>query len=398
MLIIRNIKKENFLSPDQVNEGKLLQRHRLIGLLFFCCCFFYNGMSQSNKSNQLSEDSVKVDQLNALSKQYWLKNFDSSVYYAQKALQLSESLNYKRGIAESYRNIGVTNRFIGDKNVSKQYLLKALAIFSVLPGIKDVAATYNNLGVLHTDISEFSSSLKYFDSALHLFRKINDKEGEGSVLNYIGVNYQEQGNYQKAIDYCLQGFEIRKQMKDHPGVVFSLINVGNMYLEVGQPQTALTFYNQGFAYANENSIVPPDYLLNQIGKTYIKLKEYDKAETYLVRSINGQSGQISDHLSVGELYAETGRLDSAIKQFQLSLKNASAGNYNDKALSLVGLSKVFLKKGEYGLAISYAETAYDIADSSQNKLILAESANVLATLYKLEGDYKKSIHFFELAH
>jgi signal transduction histidine kinase len=377
---------------------------RRSGVLLFCCYFFCSGIYQSNKNDILKQpgdlmpDSIKVDQLNALGKKYWMKNFDSSIYYAQKALQLSQALDYKRGIAESWRVIAVANMNGGDRNIAKQYMLKASNLFTSLADENGMAATWNNLGLLHNRNANYPIAQTYFDSALAMFRKLANKEGQGSVLNYIGINYQDQGNYQKAIDYCLQAFEIRKEINDHPGVVFSLLNVGNMYLDVGQTQTALTFYNQGVTHAKEHSIEPPGYLLNQIGKTYLRLKQYDKAKTYLVRTINGQSGQISDHLSAGELYAETGKPDSAIKQFKISLEYAFEGDYNNKALSLVGLSKVFLKKGDYGLALSHAKTAYDIADSSKNKLIIAESANVLAAVYKIGGDYKKSIQFFELAH
>src|SRR5687768_11602376 len=295
-----------FMKETFIHKTFMPLRQALASVFF--CSFFYTAISQSLQT----EDNSRVAQLHNSSKKYWMKNLDSSIYYAQKALQLSETLNYKKGIAESYRNMGVANAYMGDKNVSKQFLLKALTLFSLLPDKNGMAATYNNLGVLHTFMGDYAISLTYLDSALTLFRKLANKEGEGSVLNYIGINYQQQGNYQKAIDYCLQAFEIRKEINDNPGVVFSLLNVGNMYLEVGQTQTALTFYNQGVTYAKEHSIEPPDYLLNQIGKTYLRLKQYDKARDYLVRSIDGRSGQISDHLSAGELYAETGKLDSAI--------------------------------------------------------------------------------------
>ncbi|MDQ6843305.1 MAG: tetratricopeptide repeat-containing sensor histidine kinase, partial [Bacteroidota bacterium] len=276
-----------------------------------------------------------------------------------------------------------------------QYLQKALAIFTSLADQRGMSATYNNLGVLYTDLSEFNISLNYLDSALMLFRKIKDSEGEGSVLNYIGINYQEQGNYQKAIDYCLQGFELRKKIKDHPGVVFSLINVGNMYFEVGQPQTALNFYNQSVTYAQEHNMDPFDYSLNQIGKTYLKLKQYAKAETYLIRKRNLQGMPVGDPIAIGDLYSATGKFDSAITQFKINL---AGNNYSAKALSLAGLSKVFLKEGKYELAGNYAQQAYLIADSAGNKLILADVAGVLAAFYKTNGDYNKALQFFELAH
>jgi signal transduction histidine kinase len=368
-----------------------IQFRWLYVLSLFCSHFFYSGICQSNSDTKdFKADSMLADQLNADSKKYWQKNLDSSVFYAQKALQLSTAINYKRGIAESYRCIGVANTFGGNNKVARPNLFKALALFSSSHDEKGKAATYNNLGVLYTHITEFSTGLIYLDSALTLFRKLGNKEGEGSALNYIGMNYQQQGNYQKAIDYNLQAFEIRKKINDHPGVVYSLINVGNLYLDVGQPQTALNFYNQSIAYAQGHNMEPLDYSLNQVGKTYLKLKHYDKAEAYIIRTIN-EHRVIDNHLSVGELYLETGRLDSAIKHFNISLEQ-------NKALSLIGLSKVYLKKGEYKAAMSYAKQAYNITDSSQNKLTLTDAANLLAQLYKITGDYKKSIHFFELAH
>ncbi len=374
---------------------------RKLCLLFFWCYFFCSGNSQSNNIDTLEVthgfgiDSTGADRLNAVSKQYWRKKIDSSVYYAQQALQLSLKLNYKKGAAEAYRNMGVTNMFSGDKILAKQYLLKALNLFSAVNDGNGIAATYNNLGVLHTYLSEFSISFNYLDSALVFFRRMADKEGEGSALNYIAINFQAQGNYQKAIDYCLQGFEIRKQINDHEGVVFSLINVGNMYLEVGQAETALNFYNQSVSYAQAHNMKPFNYSLNQIGKTYLKLKQYDKAESYLVRKINGKEMQISDHLAAGELYSAIGKFDSAIMQFKISL---AEGNSNTKALSLMGLSKAALKQEAYELAMSYAKQAYGIAESLQNKLTQADIANVLAELYKINGEYKKAIRYFEFAH
>ncbi len=396
--------KGRYLPRDDKRYFRLQPPYRFFVFVIFYCHFFYNGICQPNKPENLNKpkftraDSIEFDRLNKLGKQYWMKNFDSSVYYTQKALQLSQSLNYKKGIAESWRGFGVANMYREDRDQARQYMLKALSLFSSLIDKNGMAATWNNLGVLNNRIGDYPKALNYFDSSLAMFRQLDDKEGEGSVLNYIGINYQQQGNYQKAIDYCLQAFEIRKKINDHLGVVYSLINVGNMYLEVGQPETALNFYNQGVAYAKDHNLDAPDYLLNQIGKTYLRLKQYDKAEAYLVSTINGQSGQVNDHLTTGELYAETDRLDSATRLFKLILTQSPAGNYNNRALALVGLSKISFKKKEYGMAMSYAGKAYEIADSAQNKLTLAEAANMLAILYKSNGEYKKSIEFFEQAH
>ena len=371
--------------------------HRL-PLLLIACCTFSLTFGQPSSTKKLQQGPISIaDTLNSISKRYWYKNFDSSIYYAKQALKSAEESGYKKGIAEATRNIGVANMISGDKNVSRQYLLQALTLFSLLPDENGRAATYNNLGVLYTDIREFPASLICLDSALASFKKTGNKEGEGSALNYIGISYQQQGNYQKAIDYCLLGFEIRKEIHDHQGVVFSLINVGNMYLNVGQPETALKFYKQSVAYASDNDMAPFDYSLTQLGKTYLKLKQYDTAKTYLIRTVNGKL-QVADHIAAGELYTETNKLDSAIREFNISLKQTPVTNKDVRASALIGLSKVLLKKGSPGLAMSYAKQAFDIADTLQNKLILANIASVLAQLYKASGEYEEAVKFFELSH
>ena len=384
----------------EIKKASLLPGFLIILFFSFCKTFCQPGkMDSLKKIMLLRSDSAKADILNMISKEYSQQNFDSSIWFANQALFLSQALSYKKGIAEAYRNTGRTNLFLGNRTIAKQYLDKALSLFDSLHDDKNKAGTYNNLGVLLTRSNEFAGSLTCFDSALILFRRIGDKEGEGSVLNYISINYQSQGNYQKAIDYCLQGFEIRKSINDHLGVVYSLINVGNMYLEVGQPETALKFYNESVAYAQEHNMEPLEYSLNMVGKSYLRLKQYDSAKAYLLGTTKGNKNPLGYPILLGELYSETGRLDSAIEQYQKSLAYSQQGN-NTKVVaeSLLGLGKVFIKKGDNELSMKYALRSYAIADSLQIKFVLANAANVLAELYETKGNYKESLHFFEIAH
>ena len=295
-----------------------------------------------------AKDHSKVSILNSISKQYWRVNIDSATKFAEAAMKVSASIDFREGLAEANRNIGVAHIFMGNKMLARKYLDTALSIFRTLNDYKGLAATYNNLGVLLNQLDEYSASLKNLDSALILFRKLGDYEGEGSVLNYIGITYQDLGNYQKAIDYCLQGFELRKRINDKPGVVYSLINVGNMYLDIGQPETAMKFYKQSVLAAREYGMEPVEYSLNQLGNTFIRLKKYDSAEVYLLNKNLLRKNHHPAPYLLGQLYLETNRPVEAVQKFNASLQSAQeSGNRKLAAESMIGLSKVFMQQENY---------------------------------------------------
>src|SRR5210317_1794304 len=54
------------------------------------------------------EDTVKVNRLNLLSEEYRnISDFENAMQYAESSLGLADRLNYNKGIADSYTNIGL---------------------------------------------------------------------------------------------------------------------------------------------------------------------------------------------------------------------------------------------------------------------------------------------------
>jgi two-component system, NtrC family, sensor kinase len=369
--------------------------------IFFICCYGLHAFAQSVNMDSLKhllpllQGTQKADLLNAISKAYRPNNFDSSAGYANAANNFSQNIGYPRGIGESNRNLGLIQP---DPRKAREYLYKALWQFKSIHDNRGLADTYNNLGSFFSESND-SLALSCYDSALILFRVLGYKEGEGAVLNYIGMVYQGMGNFQKAIDFTLQGLEVRKKTNDYPGVIYSLINAGHMYLDGGQLESALKLYLESVSYATDHGIEPYNYSLKQIGKTYLLLKQYDKAEKYLIRP-DGKSGTTGqDPLLLGQLYSETDRPESALKEFKISLDNGRKDNNKEvTAASLIGLSRVYASEKQQKLALGYARQAYNLSDSLKNKRFLAEAANLLEPTYEKAGDFRKSLYLFKQAH
>src|SRR3990172_5624082 len=84
------------------------------------------------------EDTNKVKLLNDISKFYLYYLPPKATRYADEALALSNKLNFKNGIAESYLNLGYACYRRDDYNKEIEYIEKALPLF---------AETKNKIGI-----------------------------------------------------------------------------------------------------------------------------------------------------------------------------------------------------------------------------------------------------------
>ena len=363
--------------------------------------FSMEGFSQTGKIDSLKDilpslqGKPRADLLLTISNKYKNSNRDSLTRYAKEGKALAVQLKYARGEAESDRLLAWAEH---DPKQALEYYNNALFRFRSINDLHGMADVYNNLGFFWDSKSD-SLALFNYDSSLILYRQINFKDGESAVLNYIGIVYQRLGNFQKAIDFTLKGLEVRKLTNDHPGVVWSYINAGNIYLAGVQYESALQLYLQSISYAREHGLQPYETALTQIGRTYLLLKQYGNAETYLLRPATQGYDPSQDHLLLGQLYSETGKTDSAFIEYRKSLENSrKENNREEQAESLIGLSKLFLKRNDGMLAMEYARQAFAVGDSIKNKQYAATAALLLAPLYEKAGNFKYSLKLYKLAH
>jgi two-component system, NtrC family, sensor kinase len=370
-------------------------------LIVCTICICSTGLSQTRIIDSLKqnlpspEGRPRADIFLSISREYMNLNHDSTARFANESLLLSKRLGYTWGVAESNRMLGWS---ANNPQNAVEYFSKALSIFRSISNKKGIADTYNNLGTFWGTRND-SISLDCYDSALTNYRLTGNKKGESAVLNYIGIVYQEMGNYQKAIDFTLKGLDIRKSTNDYKGVVWSYINAGQIYLAGGQYETALKLFLESISYAQQHGLQPYESSYTDLGKTYLWLKQYDKARTYLFRPATSGYDPSNNHLLLGQFYHRTNQQDSALIEFKKSLSDAQHNNDQENiAESYIGLSETFLKQNKMGLSIEYAKQAYAVADSLKDKHYLADAALIMSPYYEATGDFKKSLQLFKLAH
>ena len=196
-----------------------------------------------------------------------------------KALSIAQKLDYKEGIAESYRVVGIAYYYLNQSVKAVDNYLTALNYFIKLNDLRGEGRVYNNIGNLYRN-DDYDLSLEFFQKALVIAQKLSDKALIAGIYNNIGTVYYHKSSYYQALNYYNKSNDFFLALKDSVNLVQCMENKG------------VIFFN---------------------------LKQYDKAEQLLTNA-NKQAKQLdlneavaSTNLTLAELYIEQDKFIDAEK-------------------------------------------------------------------------------------
>lgn len=372
-------------------------------LLSFVLCFMFLSVSVWAQQEELdslqqllhkqADDTSKVNTLNELSYVYYQTAvYDSELYFAQQALNLSQKLNWKRGMAVSLKNIGSACDDMGNNSDALYYYGRALNIFSSIDDKSGVSACYNNMGLVYRTIGNFSEALKNHYASLKIKEAIGDRNGIALSYNNIGVVLNAQKNYAEAIKNHLAALEIRKVLGNKRGIASSYGNMGNVYQAQGNYAEALKNYEQTLKIEVEiGNKVGMTTALNNMGAAYYELGDYEQALQHNTDALRiaEEAGDLS---SIAASSINTGNVLVKLKQPQ------AASEWLQKALgigkeigeveviknSYEGLSQADSALGKYNDALQHYKMFICYRDS------LINEENTLKTVQlQMQYEYDK---------
>jgi tetratricopeptide (TPR) repeat protein len=281
-------------------------------------------------------DTAKANIYNHLAFEYKESNPDTTFFYAKKALELSTTIRYDFGIANSYVNFGNGNIVLGNYKAAKNYFEKAKTTYQKLVDnetknkifINGLARSYASLGVIYSQESNYYASLEHYQKALQLYQAIDQKNSISKAYNNIGVVYKSQGNNSKALDYFLKALKIQEQTGEQT-VPVTLTNIGVIYFEQNNLAKALQYYNKAEKlFKNSENIRGYALLNNYLGDYYQKQNDSGKAIVYYnqaltqYESIQNKFGASLALYNLGQLYADQKKYADAMTYASKSLNYA----------------------------------------------------------------------------
>jgi len=368
------------------------------------------------------DDNTKVNTWNAIAWELKFQNTDSSFFYADKALKLSEKIDYKKGISIAKRTIGTIAYIQGRIENSLILMKEAAEIAKKIDDKYQTAKCYNMFGNIYQHMSSPDSVIYYLEKALSLFKEINDQMEIAGVTGNLAQNYREIGNYTVAVELFYNVLELEEKANNKMGIARTYNSLASTYSALGEKEKAIEFYKKAIAilkdiehykwlsasYHNLAGIIDDDtlaldyyykaleintmmhdtlwisYNYNNISGIYLKQKNYDKAfeYAYLAKELQEKIGivEATSFSHLGSIFYNIGDYQKALelylKALEISLLDKEIGSIKNRYFDLY---EVYIKLNKHKKSVEALENYIIYSDSLDAITDLKEIGRLEAT-------------------
>ncbi|MBI9055418.1 MAG: tetratricopeptide repeat protein [Bacteroidales bacterium] len=288
-----------------------------IVLLLLLFLFASANLNENNTDSiNLAKEKQYIDNLVIEYNNRQLLQLDTILPLLVYINDLSEELNYKKGIAETNYLIGnfYDLRSIGDSSI--KYYLKGWELGKELnynhyinkfgefiaETFWETGNYYEGLDFTKTIIDHYTN-LKYTNRLFYLY-------------DVLALIYRDLGDFNSALDYFNKSYEQSISVKQFGFAGTTLTNIGALYLQQKEYKTALEYYERGvveeekyghIAYAGRSYV--------SIARIYLELEQPDRTEFYLNKALINNT-KTNDMIGFSRTYKAFGELHSFKKQYK----------------------------------------------------------------------------------
>jgi len=309
-----------------------MKKQRIVAFIFLICVAS-SAFTQSRKIDSLiiltrkqANDTNKVNRLNDLVWELMDTNADSAIFYGKQALMLAQKLQWKKGIAETYRNMGTCNFTKANFPIALDYYLKSLKIEEEIGNKKGVASCLSNIGLVYKNQKEYSKALNYYLNALKIDEELENKKGMAADLGNIGNIYKAMDDFQNALEYHQKALKLYQSIENKKGMAINYGSIGNVYKSLSDFDKALENYLASLKlYETVGNKMGMAITWSNLGYVYLKKKNYALAEKYLKQSLqtSNEVGLMKQEMEAQEylsdLYKATKNFEKALEHYQKAM-------------------------------------------------------------------------------
>ena len=259
-------------------------------------------------------DTDRVNTLNSITKLYWqTADFTQAKKYADKALELSDKINFKKGKAAALSNIGLVFWKQGNYPEALKNYFSALKIAEETGDKRKTAAIYTNIGNIYINQENYPEALKSQLPALDLAIKMGEKKLMANAYNSIATIYYRQGNF-PGVKAALRDSLWKISLNNHFAALKLNEETGNKnWLAYNYNNIGILYEGQGEALRRENG-----------NKDTIEKKFSEATKAYrdalkIEEEINDQDGLVGSCLNLGSVSTNLRKFSDAQKYLNKAL-------------------------------------------------------------------------------
>ncbi|OYX23677.1 MAG: hypothetical protein B7Z16_02100, partial [Algoriphagus sp. 32-45-6] len=156
-------------------------------------------------------------------------NFDSSLYYNLKAIELAREIKDSVQLGKALLNTGSVYRYLSEYETAAEYYQQGKMIFEKIGDEGMKSFILNLLQVMYSDLKLHDRAIEVGLEAMELYEKAGDQRMVGTVMNNLGLSYSKLGKTSEAIALYRRVLQIGKDTDDLNMQGTALLNLGDSY-------------------------------------------------------------------------------------------------------------------------------------------------------------------------
>jgi CHAT domain-containing protein/tetratricopeptide (TPR) repeat protein len=343
-------------------------------------------------NSRVSDQRAMIDLHNRLAATYLeMAKVKEALPLAKQAKELSEQIDYSKGVAEALDLLGVISSISGEVTRAQESIDQALAIAKRQNARPQIAKSLLNLGYLNGNLGNRALALDYYRLALAEGQSIDDRRIQALALTAMAGSYALEGDKQKALDLHNQALTLFRGMGNRSGEAIVLNGLGYLYDDLGNKRRALTLYTQAWQLfrAVDNASYAA-ITLGYIGRVHFALGNKREALNFyqqkLIISRSVQDHRMEAHTlrDLGNVFDSLARSDEALTFYQQALGlSREVMDRRGEALTLQSRGSLYEKMGATKPALADYQAGLKLLQAAMDR---RGEISILYNIARLERD------------
>ena len=203
---------------------------------------------------------------------YYNYDYKTANIYYFKALDVCDSVQYKKGMGLCYHSIANTMAMMSNFTEADKYDYRALQIFYELNDTSNISEIYRSLGLMYADYQLYNTANEHFSKALELDILQNNTKKIADDYRHFAIttmsryeDFLQDSLIEKSRNYALKGYKLIKQVGDEFDMMIACQNLMRIYFTYAINKTGYLrqqlmdssrmFFNIGHRTAQKNGFL-----------------------------------------------------------------------------------------------------------------------------------------------
>ncbi len=351
-----------------------------------------------------ADDTLKVSLLGQLYNYYLYRDRFKAKAFAQEELDLSNQIEYQKGISLGNYHMGVFYNNTGMNDSAVFYYERAMTLARTMNDLPHMSNINHAMAIQQFYMGNLDKAEEMTLETIQMNKQSNDSTGMAISLDFLGMIHQNKGNYNIALKYIHQGLDIFQNVGDSIRMADTYTHLAAIEANLDNDFKSIEYNLQALdIYEKYDDTYYQSQALNDIGQTYLLLEDYKNARSYLKKGLE-KSIEANSKSITGTIYTNLGKLEIALEHPENSF------DFFNKALEIQNTAretrKQIITKNQVGNAYNHLKQprealpvlteVIEIADSIDSKSTLRYAYLYRSESYKLMNDYAASLKDYEM--